>query len=201
MTRYNLRMRTGYARCSLGEERGQDLRRQTRELEAAGAEEIITEREHSDKEKACLNDLLERMEPQSTLMVCEVSRLARSTKMLCEIINIIKKKHLRLVILGSITVDCRNGDMDCMSVAFLQMVGVFSEVELQMTRSRVRSGLANCRARGVKLGRPRKTKEDIPAIFLKHYPTYASGKMNVSELARVCGFSRPTIYKYLRLTK
>jgi len=70
-----------------------------------------------------------------------------------------------------------------------------------MTRSRVRSGLANCRARGVKLGRSRKTKEDIPAIFLKHYPTYASGKMNVSELARVCGFSRPTIYKYLRLTK
>ena len=79
-----------YARCSLGEEYGQDLRRQTRELEAAGAEEIITEREHGDKEKACLNDLLERMEPQSTLMVCEVSRLARSTKMLCEIINIIK---------------------------------------------------------------------------------------------------------------
>lgn len=193
--------RYAYARCSLGEERGQDLRRQTRELEAAGTEEIITEREHGDKEKTCLNDLLERMEPQSTLMVCEVSRLARSTKMLCEIINIIKKKHLRLVILGSITVDYRNGDMDCMSVAFLQMVGVFSEVELQMTRSRVRSGLANCRARGVKLGRPRKTKEDIPAIFLKHYPTYASGKMNVSELARVCGFSRPTIYKYLRLTK
>ena len=32
-----------YARCSLGEEHGQDLRRQTRELEAAGAEEIITE--------------------------------------------------------------------------------------------------------------------------------------------------------------
>ena len=40
-----------YARCSLGEEYGQDLRRQTRELEAAGAEEIITEREHGDKEK------------------------------------------------------------------------------------------------------------------------------------------------------
>jgi len=188
-----------YARCSLGEEYGQDLRRQTRELEAAGAEEIITEREHGDKEKACLNDLLERMEPQSTLMVCEVSRLARSTKMLCEIINIIKEKHLRLVILGSITVDCRNGEMDCMSVAFLQMVGVFSEVELQMTRARVRSGLANCRARGVKLGRPRKKKEDIPAIFLKHYPALMEGKMNVSELARVCGLSRPTVYKYMKM--
>ena len=73
----------GYARCSLAEEKGQDLNRQVRELKAAGAEDIITEREHGDKEKACLNDLLERMEPQSTLMVCEVSRLARSTKMLC----------------------------------------------------------------------------------------------------------------------
>ena len=69
-----------YARCSLGEEYGQDLRRQTRELEAAGAEEIITEREHGDKEKACLNDLLECMEPQSTLMVCEVSVLPEARK-------------------------------------------------------------------------------------------------------------------------
>lgn len=33
------------------------------------------------------------------------------------------------------------------------------------------------------------------------YPTYASGKMNVSELARVCVLSRPTVYKYLTLLK
>ena len=30
----------GYARCSLGEEKGQDLNRQIRELKAAGADEI-----------------------------------------------------------------------------------------------------------------------------------------------------------------
>jgi len=38
----------GYARCSLAEEKGQDLNRQVRELKEAGAEEIITEREHGD---------------------------------------------------------------------------------------------------------------------------------------------------------
>ena len=38
----------GYARCSLSEEHGQDHNRQIHELKAAGAEEIITEREHSD---------------------------------------------------------------------------------------------------------------------------------------------------------
>ena len=40
----------GYARCSLAEQRGQDLHRQTLELKAAGAEEIIEEREHGDAE-------------------------------------------------------------------------------------------------------------------------------------------------------
>ena len=38
----------GFARCSLGEEKGQDLNRQIRELKAAGAEEIISERVHGD---------------------------------------------------------------------------------------------------------------------------------------------------------
>ena len=185
----------GYARCSLGEEHGQDLRRQVRELEAAGAEEIITEREHGDREKEQLNSLLQRMEPQSSLIVCEVSRLARSTKMLCDIIDIIQEKQLRLVIIGSITIDCRSGEMDPMSAAFLQMAGIFSELELSMIRSRVRSGLANARSKGVQLGRPKKTKDSIPAIFLKHYPSLMNGQMNVSELARVCNLSRPTIYR------
>lgn len=107
----------GYARCSLAEEKGQDLLRQTRELKANGAEIVIEEREHGDKDKERLNELLALMEPQSTLIVCEVSRLARSTKMLCDIIDIIKKKQLRLMILGSITIDCRNGEMDPMSMA------------------------------------------------------------------------------------
>ena len=33
------------------------------------------------------------------------------------------------------------------------------------------------------------------------YPAFAAGKLNVSELARVCGLSRPTVYKYLGLIK
>ena len=85
----------GYARCSLTEEKGQDLNRQVRELKSAGAEEIITEREHGDaKVKQNLDLLLEVAEEGSTLICCEVSRLSRSTQQLCEIINIIKSKHM-----------------------------------------------------------------------------------------------------------
>ena len=80
----------GYARCSLAEEKGQDLNRQVRELKAAGAEEIITEREHGDaKVKENLEMLLEISQSGDTLICCEVSRLSRSTQQLCEIINII----------------------------------------------------------------------------------------------------------------
>lgn len=192
----------GFARCSLAEEKGQDLNRQVRELRAAGAEEVITERVHGDaKVKPQLDFLLEHMEEGASLLVCEVSRLSRSTQQLCEIINTIKEKRLRLVILNSITIDCRKGDMDCMSQAFLQMAGVFAELELSMIRARVRSGMENAKAKGRRIGRRPTTKDDIPAVFYKHYPAYANGDLNVTEFARLCGLSRQTVYKYLKLLK
>ncbi len=107
--------------------------------------------------------------------------------------------HLRLVIIGSITLDCRQGQPDPMSEAFLQMAGVFSQLELAMIHARVRSGMENARAKGRRIGRPQLVKEDLPAAFLRHYPAYKAGTLNVSELARVCDISRTTAYKYIGL--
>ena len=189
----------GYARCSTNEDK-QDINRQIRELKAAGAEEVIFEYEHGDSAvKQNLQMLLDTVREGDTVITLEVSRLSRSTKQLCEIIEVIRSKHLRLMIVGSVTIDCRNGELDAMSSAFLKMAGVFSELELQMIRARVKSGMANAKAKGATIGRPRTTKDDIPAIFLRHYPSLMNGKMNVSELARVCGLSRPTVYKYLKM--
>ena len=189
----------GYARCSTTEDK-QDINRQVRELKAAGAEEIVFEYEHGDaKVKKELHMLLEMAAEGDTIITLEVSRLSRSTQQLCEIINIIKKKKLRLVIVGSITVDCRSGQIDPMSQAFIQMSAVFAELELSIIRARVRSGMENAKAKGKRIGRPHTTKDDIPPVFYKHYPSFAAGSMNVSELARICGLSRPTVYKYLKL--
>lgn len=189
----------GYARCSTNENK-QDINRQIRELKNAGAEEVVFEFEHGDaKIKQNLQMLLEHTMPQDTIITTEVSRLSRSTQQLCEIINIVKDKHLRLIILGSITIDCRNGEIDPMSMAFVQMAGVFAELELSIIRTRVKSGMQNAKAKGQHIGRKPTTKDDIPPIFYKHFPSYVAGKMNVSELARICGISRPTVYKYIRL--
>lgn len=189
----------GYARCSTSESR-QDVQRQIRELKASGAEKVVFEYEHGDaKVKQNLEMLLEAAQPGDTILTTEVSRLSRSTQQLCEIIARIQQKRLRLTILGSITVDCRSGALDPMTKAFLQMSGIFAELELSMIRARVKSGMAAARAKGKQIGRKPTTKADIPAAFYRHYPAYASGQLNVSELARVCGLSRPTVYKYLRL--
>lgn len=189
----------GYARCSTNESK-QDINRQIKELKAAGADEVIFEYEHGDaKTKKELSMLMELAKEGDTIITLEVSRLSRSTQQLCELIDVIREKRLRLVIVGSITIDCRSGELDAMSSAFLKMAGVFSELELQMIRSRVKSGMANAKAKGRRIGRPQTTKEDIPAAFLKHYVAFQEGKMNVSELARVCGLSRPTVYKYMKM--
>ena len=192
-------MKRGYSRCSTNETK-QDIGRQVRELKAAGAEIVYMEYEHGDaKVKNQQAQMFADAEAGDTILVLEVPRLARSTQQLCEIIEIIREKRLRLVILGSITLDCREGKADPMSEAFLQMAGVFSQLELAMIRSRVRSGMANAKAKGKRIGRPQVGKEDIPANFLRHYPAFKNGTLNVSELARVCDLSRTTVYKYLSL--
>ena len=192
-------MNYGYARCSTNESK-QDINRQVRELKAAGSEEIFIEYEHGDsKIKSQQAAMFGQAEAGDTIIVLEVSRLARSTQQLCEIIECVRQKRLRLVIVGSITLDCRSGQADPMSEAFLQMAGVFSQLELAMIRSRVRSGMENARAKGRQIGRPQVSKEDIPASFLRHYPAHKNGQLNISELARVCDISRTTVYKYIGL--
>ena len=86
-----------------------------------------------------------------------------------------------------------------MSEAFLQMAGVFSQLELSMIRVRVKSGVENARAKGRKIGRPKLTIDNIPSGFLRHYQAHKKGLLSVSELARVCDISRTTAYKYIGL--
>ena len=87
----------GYARCSTSESK-QDINRQVKELKAAGAEEIYLEYEHGDKKiKPQQQQMLDQAQAGDTIITLEVSRLARSTQQLCEIINTSGEKKLRLV--------------------------------------------------------------------------------------------------------
>lgn len=191
----------GYARCSTNEKM-QDINRQVRELKQQGATDttIYLEYESGTKEnRAELNKLLNTVKSGDTVLATEVSRITRSTKQLCDIIDLAKERHMKLI-LGSFVVDCSK-ELDPMTEGMLKMMGVFSELERNMISQRVKSGMQNAKSKGKTIGRPPVTADDIPGKFYKYYPKYKNGEFGKKELSRLCELSYPTIYKYLRIVE
>ena len=191
----------GYARCSTNEEL-QDINRQVRELLQLGVPHTNIYREYESGMKTNrveLNRLINTVKSGDTIISTEVSRITRSTKQLCEIIEFAKDRHIKLV-LGTFVVDCTK-ELDPMTEGMLKMMGVFSELERNMISQRVKSGMQNAKAKGRKIGRPATTAEDIPSVFYKHYPKYKKGEINKAEFSRLCELSYPTIYKYLKFVE
>lgn len=192
----------GYCRCSTSETK-QDVNRQKRELRAMGVEESAIYMEYESGTKISrpeLNKMLNIVKSGDTIVCTEISRITRSTKQLCDIIDLVKQKHLKLVIKDSITINCTNSDsIDPMTTAFLQIAGVFSELERNMIVDRVRSGMANAKSKGVRLGRPSLTVNDIPEKVQVMFERYRNKQISKSEYAVLCGISRPTLNKYIAL--
>lgn len=193
-----------YVRCSTNETK-QDLDRQIRDIQKVFGDahvDVYKEFEHGDSAvKAELNKLLDEAQAGDTVVTTEVSRLSRSTKQLCEIIDTVKEKRLCLQILGSITIDCRDGHLDPMTEAFLTMAGVFSQLELAMIRERVKSGMANARAKGKVIGRPTLKADSLPDSFYRHLPLFVGKKLTKIELSRLLGVSRPTLDSWLKVAE
>jgi len=191
----------GYARCSTCEAL-QDINRQVRELKQQGAQDDTIYKEYisgAKENRVELTKLLNVIGVGDTIVTTEVSRITRSTKQLCEIIELAKVKRIKLV-LGNFVVDCTS-ELDPMTEGMLKMMGVFAELERNMISQRVKSGMTNAAAKGKTIGRPVTTAEDIPSVFFKHYPQYKAGRLNKTELARVCDLSYPTVFKYLNIVE
>ena len=92
-------MKYGYARCSTNESK-QDIDRQIDMLFLQGVkqENIYFEYESGAKvDRVQLNRLLDALEDGDVIITTEVSRITRSTKQLCELVEIAIKKKLCLV--------------------------------------------------------------------------------------------------------
>lgn len=191
----------GYARCSTNEDM-RDINRQVRELKRQGATEETIYKEYESGTKINrveLERLLNSVKAGDITYATEVSRITRSTKQLCDIIELAKEKQIKLV-LGTFVVDCSK-ELDPMTEGMLKMTGVFAELERNMISQRVKGGMENAKAKGKVIGRPVTTVDDIPYTFYKHYPKYKKGEINKKEFSRLCSLSYPTIYKYLNIVE
>lgn len=190
----------GYCRCSTDEGR-QDIMRQERELEQLGVkpENIFMEYASGIKRNRVeLNRLLNIIKHKDTLISTELSRITRSTKDLCEIVELAKEKKLKLV-LGTFKVDFSLDTIDPMVEGMLKMMGVFAELERNMISERVKSGIKNAKAKGTVIGRPPVQVDDIPDLFIRGYNLYKEKKIKKSELARLVRMSRTTVDKYINM--
>ena len=190
----------GYARCSTIDK--QDITRQTRELKKLSVKgnDIYLEHESGAKaDRVELNKLLATVKSGDTIATTEVSRLSRSIKHLCEIIDFARENKLQLVI-GTFIVDCRK-ELDPMTEGMLKMMGVFAEMEHNIIRQRVKSGMENARAKGAAIGRPTTTIDNLPTSFIRHYPKYIAGQVTQEELARLCNITRQSVSKYIKVYK
>lgn len=192
----------GYCRCSTNESK-QDVNRQKRELKLMGVEDslIFLEYESGTKiNRPELNKLLSIIKEGDTIVSTEVSRITRSTKQLIDIIELVKEKQLKLVIKDSITIDCTDSkQIDAMTNAFIQISAVFAELERNMICDRVKSGMNNARAKGVRLGRPTLTVDKIPSKVVTLFDRYRDKQLSKTEYAKLCDISRPTLDKYIAL--
>ena len=190
----------GYARCSTSEKR-QDIERQVSELYGMGAHTVVQEYESGGLvERERFAELIAAIGDGDTLVATEVSRVTRSVLHLCEVIELAKAKNL-LLKFGSLDFDFLDGKIDAFKLAMLQIMGVFSELERNLTSDRINSGLAQAKSKGVKLGRPPLTAACVPVNVRDYFGSYLDGNITVSEFAKLTGLSRPTIYKYIKLLR
>ena len=188
----------GYARCSTDESR-QDIERQTKELIAQGAQQVFKEYASGSKaDRPELEKLLSTLKKGDTVITTEITRLTRSLHHLVHLVEEAKERAIRLFC-GSLELDYTSGHTDPMRQTMLYMMGVFAELERELTVERIRSGLANAKSKGTPMGRPRKTLSDVPEAVKTLLPDIKAGKLSKAEYATILGISRPTLYKYLKL--
>lgn len=191
----------GYARISTDEVR-QHIDRQLRELEAMGVpqENIYYDVASGIKtDRIEFNRLLQMVSRGDTIISTEPSRITRSVRHLIEIMDFVVEKRLKLI-LGNFVVDCTNDKPDPMAVAVTQLMGVFSQLERDLLSARVRSGMANAKAKGKQIGRKVVNSiADIPSNFIKYYSLYENGTINKSMLSELTNISYPTTLKYISI--
>lgn len=191
----------GYARISTDEVR-QHIDRQFMELEKMGvsSENIYYDVASGTKtDRLEFNRLLQSVSKGDTIVSTEVSRITRSIRHLIEIIDFVRENKLKLI-LGTFIVDCTTDTPDCMTLATIQLMGVFSELERNILSERVKSGMQNAKAKGKQIGRKVvNSVSDIPTDFIKYYKLYKMGTINKTMLTELAKISYPTTLKYITI--
>ena len=140
----------GYARVST---KDQTLASQDAQLTAAGAAKVYSEKISGAKtDRPELAKLLKRLAPGDVLVVTRLDRLARSTRDLLNILDIVAKAGAGFKSLADTWADTTSAHGRLM----LTVLGGLAEFERELIKARTADGRERAKARGVHMGRPPK---------------------------------------------
>jgi DNA invertase Pin-like site-specific DNA recombinase len=177
----------GYARVSTMD---QSLNMQLDSMEEYGCDEIFQEKMSGAKDdRPELMQALRILRAGDTFVVYKLDRLARSTKRLIEIADILKEKEVEFV-----SIQDKIDTGTAAGKAMFGMLSVLAEFERDIIRERTMAGLKAARARGRKGGRPKVNQQKLNQAMAM----YHSKRLTVKEIQEATGISSATLYRALR---
>ncbi len=179
-------MEIAYIRVSTVE---QNEQRQIDAMEPYHIEKWFTEKvSGKDTNRPELQRMLEFAREGDTIHIHDFSRLARSTKDLLDIVELLNSRGITLVSnKEKIDTSTPTGKL------MLTMIGAINEFERTNLLERQREGIAVAKRNGVYKGRKPVSVPD----FEKYYQRYRNREVSKSELARELNISRPTLNKLI----
>ena len=182
-------MNIAYVRVSTVE---QNEARQKEALEQHGIDKWFIEKVSAkDTNRPKLRELLEFAREGDTIFIHDFSRLARSTKDLLEIMEVLTSKGVNL--------KSNKEDIDTGTATgklLLTMIGAIAEFERQNLLERQKEGIEI--AKREKKFKGRKAVEVPEKEFEELYQQYTNRTINKVQFAEKLGISRPTLDKLLK---
>src|SRR5277367_496138 len=179
----------GYARVSTD---GQTLDAQVAALTAAGAAPVFRETASGAKtDRRELAKAVRALDSGDTLLVTRLDRLARSTRDLLNILDMVAKAGAGFRSLGEAWADTTTPHGRLM----LTVLGGLAEFERDLIRTRTGEGRARAKTRGVHMGRPPKLTAHQKREALN---ALADGSASQADLARRFNVSQATISRLAR---
>ena len=174
--------KAAYVRVSTAE---QNEARQREALAVRGIDKWFIEKASGkNTDRPEFQKMLDWVREGDTIYIHDLSRIARSTKDLLDLLDVLREKGVALVS-GKESI----GTSTATGKLLVTMVAAINEFERANLLERQKEGIAIAKREGKYKGRKAVTVPDLP----RHYERYQRREVSKAALARELGISRPTL--------
>ena len=164
-------------------------------------ERIILDRQSGkDFDRPGYRALVERLQPEDTLVIKSIDRLGRNYSDILEQWRIITKEKQTAVVVLDMPLLCSRKDGNDLTDTLiadivLQLLSYVAETERTFIHQRQAEGIAAARARGQRFGRP---KMQRPTEFEALKARYEEGNISARKAAKILGISHASFLKWIK---